>query len=193
MNASRWCECRRMGVVGGKLGWERATGRWRKNNLFFWWRGMMSKSRLARCQRNSRTRMSQVVAANQKSPEVSSDDGRHADLAVGRVRCEMEDLQSCHSSVSRQKTQKWDVTVENGFIRIGVRTTYDDSESALSRVSAQPVEILLCHNCHRNYREPSIQIELDLHAYPICRVVVTNVTVQPWAFHRKFSTIQSSQ
>jgi hypothetical protein len=70
---------------------------------------------------------------------------------------------------------------------------YDNSESALSGVSAQPVEILLCHNCHRNYCEPSIQIELDLHAYPICRVVVTNVTVQPWAFHRKFLTIQSSQ
>ena len=70
---------------------------------------------------------------------------------------------------------------------------YDNSESALSGVSAQPVEILLCHNCHQNYCEPSIQIELDLHAYPICRVVVTNVTIQPWAFHRKFLTIQSSQ
>ena len=125
--------------------------------------------------------------------EVSSDDCRHAYLAVGRVCCEMEDLQCCHSSVSRQKTQKWDVTVENGFIRIGVRTTYDDSESALSRVSAQPVEILLCHNCHRSFHEPSVQMELDLDAYPICRVVVTNVTVQPWAFHRKFSTNQSFQ
>ena len=32
------------------------------------------------------------VAPHQKSPEVSSDDGRHTDLAIGRVCCEMEDL-----------------------------------------------------------------------------------------------------
>ena len=29
--------------------------------------------------------------------------------------------------------------------------------------------------------------------YPICRIVVTNATVQPWAFHHKFSTIRPSQ
>ena len=185
MNASRWCECRGMGVVGGKLGWERATGRWRKNNLFFWWRGMMSKSRLARCQRNSRTRMSQQHTRNQRCCLMMADtlilplvellwDGGSAILPF---LC----LPPKNSKMRRY-----------GWKRVRSED-YDDSESALSGVSEQPVEILFCHNCHRNFREPSIQIELDLDAYPICRVVVTNVTVQPWAFHRKFSTIRSSQ
>ena len=97
----------------------------------------------------------------------------------------------CNVAIPLSPAKKWKMR-RYGWKRVRTED-YDDSESALSRVSAQPVEILLCHNCHRSFHEPSVQMELDLDAYPICRVVVTNVTIQPWAFHRKFLTIRSFQ
>ena len=69
----------------------------------------------------------------------------------------------------------------------------NDFGSALSGVGTQPVGLLVCHNCHRSSYEPSVEMELDLNAYPIYRVVVTDVTVHPGGFRRKFSTIRSSQ
>ena len=65
----------------------------------------------------------------------------------------------------------------------------DDFGSALSGVGTQPVGLLVCHNCHRSSCEPSVEMELNLNTYPIYRVVVTDVTVHPGGFRRKFSTI----
>ena len=43
------------------------------------------------------------VAAHENHWEVSSDDGRHADLAVGPIRCAVEELQVCHSQFPAKK------------------------------------------------------------------------------------------
>ena len=37
------------------------------------------------------------VEAHENHWEVSSDDGRHAHLSVGPIRCAVEELQVCHS------------------------------------------------------------------------------------------------
>ena len=43
------------------------------------------------------------VATHENHSEVSSDDGRHADLAVGPIHCAVEELQVCHSQFPAKK------------------------------------------------------------------------------------------
>jgi hypothetical protein len=72
----------------------------------------------------------------------------------------------------------------------------DDSVSATSAAdnkeeSAEPFELLLsCDNCHRC--RDKLMIEMELH-HPVYCILVTNVHLKSGAFHRKFSTICSSQ
>ena len=70
-----------------------------------------SKTRLARCQRNSR---SGDVRAHENHWEVSSDDGRHAHLPVGPIRCAVEELQVCHSQFPAKKLKNEKLRLKTG-------------------------------------------------------------------------------